>query len=211
MPPIPGSVRFTGFIAPTDSTDTYATQDDTYNRGGYRAVADAAARLAIPLDRRKVGMLVKQVDTGVFWTLSGGIADINWVIQPIGVTSIETIRFVGNGIFTTDLRVDGAWIAPANCTISSVVADTGERGTNDGGVTSTIWDVNLNGVSIFNATPANRPTIAATPGGGEASAASGAPDTTAVNLGNRITVDTDQVSNGSTPPADFSIIITVVY
>ncbi len=208
MAPIPGSVRVTGFIAPTDSTDTYATQDDTYNRGGYRAVANAAARLAITMDRRKEGMLVKQLDTGAFWTLSGGIADINWVLQTLGGPA--TIRFVGNGVFPIDTRVDGAWIAPANCTISSVVADVGERGTNDGGVTSTIWDVNLNGVSIFAVTPANRPTIAATPGGGEASAASGAPDTVAVNAGDRITVDTDQVSNGTTPPADFSIIIRVV-
>lgn len=209
MAPIPGSVRVTGFIAPTDSTDIYATQDDAYNRGGYRPVADAAARLAITMDRRKEGMLVKQLDTGAFWTLSGGIADINWLLQTFGGGG-AVARFVGNGVFPIDTRVDGAWIAPANGTINSVVADVGERGTNDGGVTDTIWDVMLNGVSIFNVTPANRPTIASAPAGGEASAASGAPDVVAVLAGDRITVNTDQIATGTTPPADFSIIITVV-
>ena len=34
MAAIPGSVRVGGFIAPTDSTDTYAVTDDAYGRGG---------------------------------------------------------------------------------------------------------------------------------------------------------------------------------
>lgn len=78
MASIPGSVRFTGFVAPSDTTDTYAVTDETYNRGGYRSVTDAAGRQAITPDRRKVGMLVKQLSDSTFWTLTGGILDANW-------------------------------------------------------------------------------------------------------------------------------------
>ena len=74
---IPGSVRVGGFIAPTDSTDTFAVTDDTYGRGGYRPVADNTARDAITTDRRKVGMLVR-TDDGKFWTLIGGVGNGNW-------------------------------------------------------------------------------------------------------------------------------------
>jgi hypothetical protein len=208
---IPGSVRVTGFIAPTDDTDTYPSHEDIWGKGGYREVADAAGRLAITAGRRSIGMLVKQLDTGVFWTLNGGIADINWAVQSFGgATDTETIRFVGNGIFPIDDRVDGGWIAPANCTISGVWADIGERGKNDGGVTDNIWDVHLNGVTIFTV-QANRPTIATSVGGGEASVASGVIAVTAVLAGDRLTIDTDQVGNGSIKPANFAIIILVVY
>jgi hypothetical protein len=85
MAPIPGSVRVTGFIAPSDSADLYATQDEFWNRGGWRTVADITARNAITADRRKDGMLVRVRDAGggieKFYTLTGGLADINWVEQ----------------------------------------------------------------------------------------------------------------------------------
>ena len=57
-------------------------------------------------------------------------------------------------------------------------------------------DVNKNGTSIFNVTPANRPTIAA----GATTATSGAPDTTALAKNDQVTVDIDAV--GSTTPGD---------
>ena len=88
MAPIPGSVRVGGFIAPTDSTDVYATQSEVYNLGGFRAVANAAARLAITAGRRKEGMLVFQIDTAEFWTLIGGITDPDYVnLGPWGSAS----------------------------------------------------------------------------------------------------------------------------
>lgn len=82
---IPGSVRVGGFIAPTDSTDTYAVTDETYGRGGYRAVADATERDAITADRRKLGMLVKDIATGKYWTLVGGLLNANWTEVKFGV------------------------------------------------------------------------------------------------------------------------------
>ena len=65
MSTIPGSVRVAGFMAPTDSTDTYAVTDPTYGRGSLRSVADITARNAITLDRRsgQLGMEVVTVDT----------------------------------------------------------------------------------------------------------------------------------------------------
>jgi hypothetical protein len=88
MAVIPGSIRVTGFIAPTDSTDTYPTHDDTYGKGGYRVVANLTERNAIPADRRKEGLLVKVLNAGggqtIIYTLVGGIADINWQEQNFG-------------------------------------------------------------------------------------------------------------------------------
>ena len=88
---IPGSVRFTGFVAPSDSTDTYAVHDETYGRGGWRTVATIAARNAITTDRRTIGMAVRVLDTvgdgsniQSFWTLIGGLGDPYWVADEFG-------------------------------------------------------------------------------------------------------------------------------
>ena len=88
MAVIPGSVRVGGFIAPSDSTDTYATQSEEWGRGGWRTVADITARNAITADRRKIGMLVRVLDAGSgsekFYTLVGGITDDKWTEQNFG-------------------------------------------------------------------------------------------------------------------------------
>jgi len=132
-----------------------------------------------------------------------------WTILPPGVHN-ETIRFTGNGAFIADTRVDGAWIAPAVCTITRITVDVKERGKNDGGLTDNIWDVNKNGTTVYT-TQANRPTIAGSAGGGESYVVATAPDVTAVAQNDRITVDTDQIVNGTLPPDSFTIIIQVVY
>jgi hypothetical protein len=125
-------------------------------------------------------------------------------------TSSESIRFNGNGVFEVDTRVDGAWIAPAACTVVRVMADVEERGKNDGSVTSNIWDVNKNGVTMYT-TQGNRPTIATSAGGGEAYVVAPLPDIVAIAQNDRITVDTDAVANGSIKPTNFTIIVQVVY
>lgn len=51
-------------IVPNDSEDTYPTHIDTYGKGGWVAVADMDERDAIPIDRRKVGMVVHVADSG---------------------------------------------------------------------------------------------------------------------------------------------------
>lgn len=79
MATIPGSVRLTGFIAPSDSGDTYAVTDDTYNRGGFRSVENTTERDAITADRRKEGMWVYVRYSATVYALEGGITNSDWV------------------------------------------------------------------------------------------------------------------------------------
>ena len=58
MSVIPGSVRFTGFIAPTDSTDTFPVFKPIYGLGGLRTVDLLTDRDSITTPRREEGMLV---------------------------------------------------------------------------------------------------------------------------------------------------------
>ena len=78
MAEIPGSVRLTGFIAPTDSTDTYPVTHDTYNKGGYRTVTSIAERDAITTERRSIGMMVYVDAEAKAYVLGGSdVADNN--------------------------------------------------------------------------------------------------------------------------------------
>jgi len=68
--------------------------------GGAMQVADSTARLAIHSSRRRAGMRVWQIDTGIEYMLVGGIADENWQpITRVGAASPEasvTGCFVGH-------------------------------------------------------------------------------------------------------------------
>lgn len=69
---IPGSIPLAGFIAPTDSTDTFATHDSVFGRGGWREVASVAERDAITADRLREGCIVFTADTSSNWQYIGG-------------------------------------------------------------------------------------------------------------------------------------------
>ncbi len=93
MAAIPGSVRVTGFIAPSDTTDLYPSHDAIWGRGGLRSVADAAERNAITDQRRAEGMIVTQNDTGQCWKLNASPwvgTDADWSL----------VNFGGGGTFT---------------------------------------------------------------------------------------------------------------
>jgi hypothetical protein len=83
MTAIPGT-NVAARVVPFDTADTYATHDDTYGRGGYRAVATVAERDAIPSPRRKEGMLVYVVADNKTYQLYGGITNSNWIIYATG-------------------------------------------------------------------------------------------------------------------------------
>lgn len=110
MPAIPGSVRVTGLIAPSDTADTYPTHAEEYGRGGFRTVADIAARNALPTDRRALGMLVRVLDAGggqeKFYTLRAGLANGDWVEDTTGGAGVSgndtyvTATTVAHGVFT---------------------------------------------------------------------------------------------------------------
>lgn len=88
MPNIPGSVPVGGFIAPYAATDTYATQDSIYGRGGLREVATYADRNAVTNDRRRAGMLVFVQFDSTYWRL---------LPAPWTGTAADWVAFTGGG------------------------------------------------------------------------------------------------------------------
>jgi hypothetical protein len=63
MAAIPGSIPLTGFIAPTDTADTFSTHDSDYGRGD-KHVSNITTRDLITEDRRKWGMLCHVYNDG---------------------------------------------------------------------------------------------------------------------------------------------------
>ncbi len=72
MAAIPGSVPVTGFIAPTDDTDTFPAIDPVWGIDGFRSVADHTERNAIVDGRRRYGMLVFTQSDAKRWILNAG-------------------------------------------------------------------------------------------------------------------------------------------
>jgi hypothetical protein len=71
------SIKGTNVLAPVvpfDTTDTHASHEARYGKGGYRSVADIAERDAIPQLRREAGMLVLTLSDGKFWKLASDLA-----------------------------------------------------------------------------------------------------------------------------------------
>ncbi|HZK00506.1 MAG TPA: hypothetical protein VFC79_10875, partial [Tissierellaceae bacterium] len=109
-----GSVPYTGFIAPADDTDTFNVTDERFNKGGYRSVINQVERLAITPERRKEGMLVKQLDNGGYWTLEGGITNNDWVEPEFATSAIADRLYQPDGtnafVYTDNsgnLHIDG--------------------------------------------------------------------------------------------------------
>ena len=78
MSSIPNSIPFSGMLAPTDSTDTYATHDTKWGRGGAKTVADIAERDAITSDRRSEGMICYVEADQKTYQLLGGVTNASW-------------------------------------------------------------------------------------------------------------------------------------
>lgn len=113
MAAIPGSVRVTGFIGPTDSTDTYAVTDAKYGRDGLRNVADNTERNAITADRRRQGMVVGTDSDGKYWYLKPSpwnFDDTDWelFLDPIAGSAYGLWDLFGN-----DIRTSPALNSPA--------------------------------------------------------------------------------------------------
>ena len=60
-------------IVPFDTTDSHASHEARYGKGGFRSVADIAERDAIPALRREAGMLVLTLSDGVTWRLASNL------------------------------------------------------------------------------------------------------------------------------------------
>jgi hypothetical protein len=90
-------------IAPTEPTDTNPTHIAEYGRGGLMSVANAAARDALPADRKTVGMLVYVQSESAYYRLSA--LPSTWVVWGAGgggtVTSITASTGLTGGTITT--------------------------------------------------------------------------------------------------------------
>lgn len=69
-------------IVPGDTADIFPSHVDTYGRGGYRAVADDAARDAIPAPRRSAGMLIWHEADQAYYRLASDLT--SWEAGPGG-------------------------------------------------------------------------------------------------------------------------------
>lgn len=76
MSQIPGT-NVAAPVVPFDTTDVHPSHEALYGKGGYRTVADNAARDAIPAARREHGMLVFTIDSDKVWQLTGDLT--TWV------------------------------------------------------------------------------------------------------------------------------------
>jgi hypothetical protein len=116
-----------------------------------------------------------------------------------GDSITDPVFHVGGALVATP-DVNGVYICPRAGTITAVYIycrDPGSAG-------STIIDVNLNGTSIFDVTPANQPELAWNDANQVAK--SGVPDTTAVVENDVLSIDIDQVA---TDAKDLTVVIAM--
>jgi hypothetical protein len=89
-------IRGTNVLAPVvpfDTTDSHASHEARYGKGGYRSVSDIAERDAIPQLRREAGMLVWVIDTQKAWRLNANLT--TWT----EVTAINEPQLIDGGSY----------------------------------------------------------------------------------------------------------------
>ena len=77
-------------IVPFDTTDSHASHEARYGKGGYRSVADIPERDAIPALRRESGMLVLTISDGIVWRLNDNLT--TWIDNNL-TTSLDGGNF----------------------------------------------------------------------------------------------------------------------
>jgi len=90
------SIKGTNVLAPVvpfDTTDSHASHEARYGKGGYRSVSDIAERDAIPQLRREAGMLVWVIDTQKAWRLNANLT--TWT----EVTAINEPQLIDGGSY----------------------------------------------------------------------------------------------------------------
>lgn len=110
MAVIPGSVRVTGPIAPTDDTDVYPSHSARWGHGGLRSAADKPARNAITAERREEGMLVFTLDTSEYWQLlpsPWAYDNTDWALLATGGGGGDPTTYVTDGVGATLAKTVG--------------------------------------------------------------------------------------------------------
>ena len=96
-------------IAPTEPTDTNPTHIAEYGRGGLMSVANAAARDALPADRKTVGMLVYVQSESAYYRLSA--LPSTWDVLALPASQVVTTVRNSTGVTIPKgsvVRVSGA-------------------------------------------------------------------------------------------------------
>lgn len=92
-------------IKPKNDGD-FPVLEDVDLQGGFRVVADATERDAIPVERRKEGMLVYQLDEKKYYKLTT-VGD--WEEAKMGAdVAIEVVSEFATGHITDNIHLDGA-------------------------------------------------------------------------------------------------------
>lgn len=185
MGSIPGSVSFTGFVAPTDSTDTYPVIDPLWGIDGLRSVADVTTMNAISTGRRREGMLVYTQTPLALWRLKSDLS--TWELY--GLPSYATFVLGYNSTdVTTGTDKTNHYIIPRNCNFAKAfaTAKTGPVGSN------LVFDIKKNGTSLWSVNTGNRLAIVA----GQTKGTQTSFDTTTGSEGDELSIDV--VSVGST-------------
>lgn len=88
------SIKGTNVLAPVvpfDSTDSHASHDARYGKGGFRSVADTSERDAITQPRREAGMLVMTLSDGKVWKLASDLT--TWSEFSAGTSSSSSVAW----------------------------------------------------------------------------------------------------------------------
>lgn len=105
-----GSIPVTGFIAPTDTSDSYAVIDPLFGIDGLRNVASVADLHTIPASRRRPGMIVGVQDSGNYYKL----LNISWNYDINDWTDFITAPVPGNISRTQYFITGGSVSIPTN-------------------------------------------------------------------------------------------------
>lgn len=112
-------VKVLGRIEPNGATDKYPTHVDSLGRGGLMTAASWQERNAIPVERRKAGMLVRVKSASVdsTYTLGVGLANVDWMPFTAGGSNAW-------GDLTGNLSDQGDLQAALNAKVSNAISVT---------------------------------------------------------------------------------------
>jgi hypothetical protein len=157
MSSIPGSVTLTGFIAPSDTADTYAVLDPKYGVGGYREVASLTERDAITTARRRIGMMTFVQSEGNIYQLVDGTNNANWALYNGMSGSVNgTLESPTNKTYVLDLASPSSYTintatlvtASGTCTVSYTIDNVNITGLSSLAVTSTPQTVSAAALNV---------------------------------------------------------------
>lgn len=184
MAKIPGSVPFTGLVAPTDTTDTYPVVDPLYGIDGLRSVPTMVERDAITPQRRRFGMIVFVQSPASYWRLESDLT--TW--SAYGIPSYATFVLGYNTDVSIGIDKTNHYIIPRPSNIIKIFMSAKMPPIGD----DILIDIRLNNISLWSDNPSNRPRIL----DGTSKSSQSIFDTLIANEGDELSIDV--ISVGST-------------